>query len=97
MPGRDGTGPVGNGPVGGGRGGSGNGRGRGGCRNGSGKNNRFGDPYCRRWDNSNPNDVSVLKNQAEYYEKQLEAINQRISSLDVDSKILEVEPEIIAD
>ncbi|WP_373483235.1 DUF5320 domain-containing protein [Acetobacterium sp.] len=93
MPGRDGTGPMGDGSVGG-RGGSGSGRGRGGCRNSGGKNNRFvnnrfGDPYCRRWDNSNPNDVSVLKNQAEYYEKQLEAINQRISSLDVDQQVIE--------
>lgn len=81
MPGRDGTGPMGDGSVGG-RGGSGSGRG--GCRNSGGKNNRFGDPYCRRWDNSNTNDVSVLKNQAEYYEKQLESIYQQISSLDVD-------------
>lgn len=93
MPGRDGTGPMGDGSVGR-RGGSGNSRGRGGCRNGTGKNNRFannrtGDPYCWKWDNNSQNDVSVLKNQAEYYEKQLESINQRISNLEVEPQVIE--------
>ncbi len=93
MPGKDGTGPMGNGSVGK-RSGSGNGRGRGGCRNDNRKNNRFAnnrtnDPYCWKWDNSSPNDVSVLKNQAEYYEKKLETIKQQISNLEVEPQITE--------
>lgn len=91
MPGRDGTGPMGNG-LSGNRGVSGNGRGRMGCRNGSGKNNRFANnqlanPNCWRWANDKQNDRAVLKNQAEYYQKQLELVNQRISNLDLESQV----------
>lgn len=92
MPGRDGTGPMGNGLVGG-RVGLKNGRGQG-CQNGAGRNSRFannrmGTPYCWKWDNIGQDDVSVLKNQARYYEKQLESINQQLSNMEVETKTVE--------
>ncbi|KNZ41717.1 DUF5320 domain-containing protein [Acetobacterium bakii] len=92
MPGRDGTGPMGNGSVGG-RGGMKTGRGQG-CQNGAGRNNRFannrmGAPYCWKWDNTSQDNVSVLKNQAEYYEKQLESINQQLSAMETETKTAE--------